>query len=116
MKRQKSKLIEQRNQVLLEQIKQLKSDHPFWGYRRIWSYLKFREEIPVNKKRVYRLMQAEGLLVSRESRLRAKRGPYKPKPRAEYPNQIWGIDIDLPPKFVPCSNLVFINMPASIFQ
>ena len=93
MKRQKSILIVQRNQVLLEQIKQLKSDHPFWGYRRIWSYLKFREEIPVNKKRIYRLMQHEGLLVTRETRLRAKRGPYKPKPRAEYPNQIWGIDM-----------------------
>lgn len=93
MKRQKSILIMQRNQVLLEQIKQLKSDHPFWGYRRIWSYLKFREEVPVNKKRIYRLMKSESLLVSRETRLRAKRGPYKPKPRAEYPNQIWGIDM-----------------------
>ena len=40
MKRQKSKSVIQRNLALLEQIKEIKTDHQLWGYRRVWSYLK----------------------------------------------------------------------------
>jgi hypothetical protein len=35
MKRQQSQSVIARNQALLEQIKELKIDHPLWGYRRI---------------------------------------------------------------------------------
>jgi len=40
MKRQKSQSVIQRNLWLLDQIKEIKADHPLWGYGRIWSYLK----------------------------------------------------------------------------
>jgi putative transposase len=30
-----------RNAALPERIRALKADHPFWGYRRIWAYLRF---------------------------------------------------------------------------
>lgn len=93
MKRRKSELVIERNKVLLSQIKEIKRDHPFWGYRRIWSYLKYRQGIPVNKKRIYRLMNEENLLVTPEVRRKAKRGPMRPKPRAQRPNQYWGIDM-----------------------
>ena len=33
MKRQKAKAIERHNKELLEQIKQLKGEHPLWGYK-----------------------------------------------------------------------------------
>lgn len=47
----------QRNQSLLERIKEIKSEHPFWGYRRIWAYVKFRDGLNINKKRVYKIMK-----------------------------------------------------------
>lgn len=80
MKRQKSQSVIARNQALLEQIKELKIDHPLWGYRRIWSYLKYRQGVPVNKKRVYRLMKESGYLVTKNFRLKAKRTKMRPKP------------------------------------
>ncbi len=87
MKRAKSQAVIQRNLELLEQIKAIKTDHPLWGYRRIWSYLKFRQGVSVNKKRVYLLMKENQMLVTKQVRLKAKRGPIKPKPVATRPNQ-----------------------------
>jgi len=81
------------NAPVLERIKALKAQHPFWGYRRIWAYLKYRECLAVNKKRIYRLMKENGLLVNRNLKLKACRTPLKAKPRANRPNQIWGIDM-----------------------
>lgn len=93
MKRAKSLSIAQRNQTLLAQIQAIKTDHPLWGYRRIWSYLKYRQGVSVNKKRVYRIMKEQQLIVTPQVRLKAKRGPMKPKPVADRPNQFWGIDM-----------------------
>ena len=93
MKRARSLSVIERNQALLTQIQEIKTDHPLWGYRRIWSYLKYRQGIPVNKKRVYRLMKEQNLIVTPNVRLKAKRGPIRPKPHAEYPNHFWGIDM-----------------------
>jgi len=61
MKRAKSQSIIERNQVLLAQIQEIKTDHSLWGYRRVWSYLKYRQGLPVNKKRIQRLMKEAGL-------------------------------------------------------
>src|SRR3989338_6393458 len=93
MKRTQSLSVMKRNQGLLEQIKEIKTDHPLWGYRRIWSYLKYRQGIAVNKKRVYRIMKEQDLIVTKLVRLKAKRGPMRPKPHADRPNQFWGIDM-----------------------
>lgn len=93
MKRAKSLAVIKRNQPLLEAIKLIKTDHPLWGYRRIWSYLKYRQDIPINKKRVYRLMKEQNLMVTPQARLKAKRGPIRSKPVADHPNQFWGIDM-----------------------
>ena len=93
MKRRKSLSVIRRNQALLEQIKEVKAAHPLWGYRRVWSYLKYRQGIAVNKKRIYRLMRENQMLVTPQVRRKAKRGPIKPKPTASRPNQFWGIDM-----------------------
>ena len=93
MKRKKSLSIIARNKPLLTEIKSIKIDHPLWGYRRIWSYMKYRQGIIVNKKRAYRLMKEHGMLVTKDVRLKAKRGPIRPKPHADYPNHFWGIDM-----------------------
>ena len=83
------------DQILLAQIRQLKSDHPFWGYRRIWSYLKYRMNIAVNKKGVYRVTKEHHLLVLKNQRLKAVRNnkAYRSKPKACRPNEFWGTDM-----------------------
>ena len=93
MRRQKSLSVIERNKPMLQEIKSVKTDHPLWGYRRVWSYLKYRQGIPVNKKRIQRLMKEHDLIVTPEVRNKAKRGPIRPKPHAEHPNHFWGIDM-----------------------
>jgi len=82
-----------RNEYLLERIKDIKGEHPFWGYRRVWAYLRYIDGLIVNKKRVYRLMREHNLTVKPNTRLIAKRVSERPKPRADKPKQWWGIDM-----------------------
>jgi len=82
-----------RNEYLLNRIKNIKAEHPFWGYRRVWAYLRYIEGIIVNKKRVYRLMREHNLTVKPNTRLIAKRVSERPKPRPDRPKQWWGIDM-----------------------
>lgn len=77
---------------LIGLIKEIKSQHPFWGYRRVTAWLRHREEILVNQKRVRRLMKGENLMAC-QSIHKAKRGPLRNKPRANKPREIWGIDM-----------------------
>jgi HTH-like domain len=39
-----------RNAQLRERIRALKAEHPFWGYRRIWAYLRYVDGLAVNQK------------------------------------------------------------------
>jgi transposase-like protein len=41
---------DQRDERLLPRMQQLKAEHLFWGYRRIWAYLCFVRQVLVNKK------------------------------------------------------------------
>ena len=88
------KRIREDTQALI-QIRPIKADHPFWGYRRIWAYLKYRLDTTINKKRIYRIMKEHNLLVMPNNKLKAIRSnqAYKNKPRATMPNQYWGIDM-----------------------
>jgi hypothetical protein len=54
-------------------IRRLKAEHPFWGYRRVWAYMNFIERVAINKKRVYRLLRKNDLLVKGNEKLKAKR-------------------------------------------
>lgn len=84
-----------RNEKILSRIRDIKAEHPFWGYRRVWAYLKYRENVTLNHKRVYLLMKKHNLLVTPNTRLRATRAnaSHRSKPRATRPNQYWGIDM-----------------------
>jgi transposase InsO family protein len=88
------KRVQEDSQIFL-QVQSIKSDHPFWGYRRIWAYMKYRLNQPVNKKRVYRIMKEQNLLVKPNLRLKAKRDNCynRNKPRAYRLNQFWGTDM-----------------------
>ena len=81
------------NQTLLTHVQRLKAEHPYWGYRRIWAYLRNHEKFPVNRKRIYRLMKQNKLLVPKNRRLKAPRKAVNSKPRTIEPNRYWGIDM-----------------------
>lgn len=82
-----------RNSAVVERINGIKAEHPFWGYRRVWAYLRFIDNLEVNKKRVLRLMKEGGLIVKPNIRLKALRTATRPKPRPISPNEWWGIDM-----------------------
>jgi transposase InsO family protein len=91
--RNQSDSIALRNEHLVSKIKDLKSEHPFWGYRRVWAYVRYVDGLIVNKKRIYRLMREHNLTVKPNPRLIAKRVSERPKPRPDRPKQWWGIDM-----------------------
>lgn len=93
MKRHASALIAERNLPIVKQIKEIKMEHPFWGYRRTWAHLKYIDGLAINKKRVLRLMQTHDLLVKPDTKLKATRASGRSKPKPERPNQWWGIDM-----------------------
>jgi transposase InsO family protein len=93
MKRKESAATVERNSAIVERIRQIKGDHPFWGYRRTWAHLRYVDNLEVNKKRVLRLMQKHGLSVKPDMKLKAVRAPYRSKPKPTRPNQWWGIDM-----------------------
>lgn len=81
-----------RDEDLLERIKTIKTEHPFWGYRRVRAWLVHRDKIRVNEKRVRRVMKDHGLMAIQTVH-KAKRTSQRSKPRAERPRQYWGIDM-----------------------
>jgi putative transposase len=80
------------DQELVENIKALKLRHPAWGYRRVRAWLKKRQNLPLNRKRVYRLMKHNGLLVKTPHH-KASRTPHREKPRPSRKTQWWGTDM-----------------------
>jgi putative transposase len=83
----------QHDAALLPRSQALKAEHPCWGYRRIWAYLRFVEQLPVNKKRIWRLMHEHHLLVPPHLRLQAKRTPGCSQPKPVRPHEWWGLDM-----------------------
>lgn len=97
---------------LLARFQEIKSLHPFWGYRRIWALLTFRDGVVINHKRVARLLKIHGLGVVRKS-CKAKRTPQGTKPRANRPRQWWGIDMT---KIMTDSGWVYITIVLDWFS
>jgi putative transposase len=85
--------VTERDASLLAHIQALKAEQPFWGYRRIWAYLHFVEQLSINKKRVLRVMREHNLLVQPHWKLKATRTPSRSKPRPTKPQAWWGIDM-----------------------
>lgn len=83
------------DEKILAVVQNIKSEHPFWGYRRVWAYMKYRQGQRINKKRIYRVMKENNLLVTPHLRLKAKRDnpSNKSKPKPTRPNQFWGTDM-----------------------
>lgn len=92
-KRNRSMKRKQEDNLWRKRIEAIKSEHPAWGCRRVWAYLKYREGDLVNQKRIYRIMMENKLLIEKNAHLRATGAPYRSKPQADRPNQIYGIDM-----------------------
>lgn len=75
--------------ALIEQIQELATHYPRYGYRRITALL--RQTRVVNQKRVRRLWHQERLQVQRVRRLRGYRSRPK-RLQATYPGHIWAYD------------------------
>jgi len=63
-----------------------------YGYRRVAWWLQRKKGLPVNRKRVLRVMRERGLLV-RPRRLRARRRKEWGRVEASLPNEIWQSDM-----------------------
>ena len=74
-----------------EQIVVACGEKPAYGYRRVAWWLRRKEGLAVNRKRVLRVMRERGLLV-RSRRLRARRKKEWGRVEAMEPNQIWQSD------------------------
>ena len=85
-------IINETKDRILEQIGAIKSDHPFWGYRRVRAYLVNKYKIKISFKRTYLLMKEKGLLVDLKH-YKAKRAITREKPRATHKNDWWGTDM-----------------------
>jgi len=92
MRRRSSAAVAARNEAILARLRELKSEHPFWGYRHCWAHLRYVDQLSVNKKRVYRLLQAHTLLAT-QTKHEVARVSTRPKPRPDRPKQWWGIDM-----------------------
>jgi len=76
---------------VIEEIKMLVKEHPYWGYRKVHANLKHRKKYKIGKKKVQTIMRTYGLMSQQKK--------YKPvrvtreKPKADHPNQFWGTDM-----------------------
>jgi putative transposase len=72
-----------------ERLRELAREHPRFGYRRLYLYL--REEMTVNHKKVQRVYRELGLSVKRTRRKHLRR-TIEPRPVLTAPNQEWALD------------------------
>ena len=83
-----------RDDGLRGRLRTLSRQHPRWGYRRAWAFLR-EEGWSVNRKRIQRLWREEGLRVPARRRKRQRLGASTApagRLRAERPNQVWALD------------------------
>ena len=85
--------VKSKDAAIMEKIKEIKIRHPFWGYRRLTAWLKYREKLIINEKRVRRIIKEENLMPGSEKVQSEKNFPEE-KGRAERPHEIWGIDMN----------------------
>ena len=77
--------------VLVVRLRELATERPRWGYRRLHILLQ-REGIEVNHKRVHRLYRAEGLAVRKKHRKRLASALRTVLPPPSVPNERWSMD------------------------
>jgi putative transposase len=77
---------------LINKIKEICKDHPYWGSRRVTNWLRKREGIVINRKRAQRIMREQDLILKAKKKP-ASRESNRRKPKPSRPYQWWGIDM-----------------------
>lgn len=80
---------------ILKVIEELVKQYPFYGYRKITAILQYQRGIPVNRKRVYRIMKEHKLTMApSHSHKKLFRGvAFSHRTEASRSNELWGIDM-----------------------
>ncbi len=76
-------------------IEDLVHRFPFYGYRKITALLQYRYKMEINRKRVYRIMKENSLLMpaSHSHKKLFKGVAMSTRTRASRSNELWGIDM-----------------------
>ena len=83
-----------RDDALRARLRTLSREHPRWGYRKAWAYLR-EEGWTHNRKKIQRLWREEDLRVPQKRRKRRRLGSSTSpaaKLRALRPNHVWALD------------------------
>ena len=83
--------------ILTARLQELLTQHPTFGYRRLWALLRYRDGLRVNRKVIYRILKVKGWLVHQRpctprSRVRGWRS------QTAASNQRWAMDVT----HIPC--------------
>jgi len=78
--------------IIREKIISICLRYPRWGSRRVRNWLRHREGIKINRKRVQRIMREEKLIL-KPTHKKASRDCGRRKPIATRIHQWWGIDM-----------------------
>ncbi len=79
---------------LRRRLREISVEHPRWGYRKAWSFLR-QEGVVVNRKKIQRLWREEGLRVPPRRRKRRRAGTSTAEAgllRASAPGEVWALD------------------------
>ena len=77
-----------REKDLTVRIHALVKTHPSWGYRRIWAWLRHRDKLLINRKRVRRIMRENNWQARKIIRTLRPRGQER-KSLSSQPNERW---------------------------
>ncbi|NBV83548.1 transposase, partial [bacterium] len=83
MKRSRSQRRIELDTPIINRMVDIKKDHPNWGYRRVWAYIRYRDGVIVGKNRIYRLMSEANKLVPHNDKIKASRTASRSKPVAK---------------------------------
>ncbi|MFW6026963.1 MAG: IS3 family transposase, partial [Candidatus Woesearchaeota archaeon] len=77
---------------VIELVKKYCKQYPHWGYRMVTSYLKYKHDLKVNHKRIYRIMDVLDLL---QEKIKPKINYNQVSQRHELtePTQLWEMDM-----------------------
>jgi putative transposase len=89
------KEMNEKHKMVLEKIKHIVKVHLYYGYRKVYAILKYREGISVNRNRVYEIMKQHKLLmpVSTSNKQLFKGVKIAQNLEASRSNELWGIDM-----------------------
>jgi putative transposase len=97
------------DEQLVARIKALIEAFPTYGYRRICALLRKREQLIINRKKVYRLMHAQRWMVT-QRQVSPKPRVQRSRSRTERSNERWAMDIS----HVSCGNDGWAHLVAVI--